>query len=121
MARQLVVYTRTTPCADVDRTRRDLARWRLPYREIDIEADLAAAQRVATWTGCLAVPTIVVTDGEAVEPHQPPAGLTPGMTPRNVDRGSLITEPSTQNLEVFLEHTGFIKVDLFRVGSFLNG
>lgn len=120
MARELVVYTRASACSDVDTVRSKLAEWNIPFREIDIEADPAAAARVEAWTGFPSAPTLVVTEG-GDQPHQSPAGLTPGMNPRNVDRGSLITEPNVQNLAVFLEHNGFLKVDLFRMGSFLRG
>lgn len=121
MAKELVVYTRTTPCRDVTRTRQDLTLKGLAFREIDIEADAAAAKRLEEWTGYQSVPTVIVAEAGSDEPVHPPAALTPNQSPRNADRGSMISEPNTQNLMVFLEHNGFVKVDLFRMGSFLRG
>ena len=121
MAKELVVYTRTTPCRDVTRTRLDLTSQGLDFREIDIEAEPAAAQRLEAWTGYQSVPTVIVAEVGSDEPIHPPAALTPNQSPRNADRGSMISEPDTENLMVFLEHNGFVKVDLFRMGSFLRG
>lgn len=121
MARDIILYSRATSCSDIDHVRARLQEWNLPFREIDIEADARAAARLEAWTGFLSVPTVVIADAGSDEPYQEPAGLTPNMNPRNVDRGSIITEPSTANLRVFLEHNGFVKVDLYRLGSFLRG
>lgn len=121
MSREIVLYTRSTPCGDVARTRQDLASRGLSCREIDIEKDTAAAKRLEEWTGFLAVPTVIVAESGSDLPIHAPAGLTPGMSPRNVDRGSMISEPNTQNLDVFLEHHGLLKPDLLRLGSFLRG
>lgn len=120
MAREIVVYTRASGCPDIDRVRGDLQQWNIPFREIDIEAHPSAAARLEAWTGFQSVPTVVVSEG-GDEPYQEPAGLTPNQNPRNVDRGALISEPSSANLRVFLEHNGFVKVDLYRLGSFLRG
>lgn len=121
MAREIVLYSRATRCSDVDHVRARLQEWNLPFREIDIEADAQAALRLEGWTGFLSVPTVVIAEDGSDEPYQEPAGLTPNQNPRNVDRGAIITEPSTANLRVFLEHNGFVKVDLYRLGSFLRG
>ncbi len=121
MARQIVLYVRSEGCGHVRRTRRDLTEWNIPFREVNIDDNEAVAHRLEEWTGFRPVPTVVVANEGSDLPHEEPAGLTPGQSPRNVDRGSIISEPNTANLAVFLEHNGFIPVDLYRMGSFLRG
>jgi glutaredoxin len=121
MDKELVVYTRATACSDVDVTRRALRRLHIPYREIDIEADTAAALRLREWTGFLSVPTIILTEPGADEPYQTPAGIVPGQTPRNLDRGCLISEPDAENLHAFLEHNGLLRPVIDRQSGGLQG
>jgi glutaredoxin len=106
--KQLVVYIRRDACPDVQRTRDFLARYAVPHRLIEAEDDPAAKQRVVTWTGYLSFPTLVIADGDSVEPMESPLPLPPGQSPRDVDRGSMLTEASTPVLESFLRRHGFL-------------
>ncbi len=105
--KEIVMYTRGGFCPDISRARRALQRWRLPYREINIRQDPQAHERCLEWNGCLATPVIVVVrPGEDV-PGEPPAPLAPDQSPRDVDRGSIISEASEKGLRVFLARHGF--------------
>lgn len=48
---ELVMYARTNPCPYVRTAKRVLEREAIPYREILIDQDPAAEQRVIAWTG----------------------------------------------------------------------
>ncbi len=106
--KQLVVYIRGNYCPDVRRTRDFLAQHQVPHRLVDAAQDTAAQQRVVAWTGYLSFPTLVVTNGDGVEPIEPPLPLRPGQSPRDVDRGTMLTEASTPMLEKFLKRHGFL-------------
>ena len=105
---RLVVYVRRAFCPDVKRTREYLARHAIPHTEVDADADPAARQRVLRWTGFLSFPTLVIVDGDSLDPAVPPSPLRPGQSPRAVDRGSMLTEPSLTALEAFLRRHGLI-------------
>lgn len=108
MKYELVMYSRTTPCPFVQAAKRVLERENIPYREILIDQDPVAEQRVIAWTGFKSVPTIIVArPGEDV-PYEDPAPLTTD-SPRNVDRGSMITEPGEITFENWLRKHGFIE------------
>lgn len=106
--KQLVVYLRRDACPDVQRTRDFLASHSVPHRVIETDDDPAAKQRVLSWTGYLSFPTMVITDDNSVEPMEPPHPLRPGQSPRDVDRGTMLTEASTPVLESFLKRHGFL-------------
>jgi glutaredoxin len=106
--KQLVVYVRKDTCPDVQRTRDFLARHAVPHRLIEVEDDPAAKQRVVAWTGYLSFPTLVIAEDHSVEPMGPPLPLRPGQSPRDVDRGTMLTEASTPVLESFLRRHGFL-------------
>jgi len=92
----------------VERARRVLRELRVSYREIDIEADEEAAAKVKRWTGFYSVPTIVVAEGESLDPALPISPLPEGASPRGVDRGGMITEPRADQLVSFLQRHGFV-------------
>lgn len=92
----------------MERARRVLRTHKVPYREIDIEADEGAAARVKKWTGFYSVPTIVVAEGEGLDPALPVSPLPEGASPRGVDRGGMITEPGADQLVSFLQRHGFL-------------
>jgi hypothetical protein len=92
----------------VERARRVFRELRIPYREIDIEADEEAAAKVKGWTGFYSVPTIVIAEGEGLDPALPILPLPEGASPRGVDRGGMITEPRADQLVSFLRHHGFL-------------
>lgn len=106
---ELVMYSRTRSCPYVQTAKRVLERERVPYREIYIDQDEEAAQRVEQWTGFRSVPTLIVArPGEDV-PYEPPTPLEPGASPKGVDRGTMITEPGEIKFEGWLKKHGFIR------------
>ncbi len=106
--KQLVVYIRGNYCPDVRRAREFLDKHAVPHRIIDAAVDPVAQQRVVGWTGYLSFPTLVVTNGDGIEPFEPPLALRPGQSPRDVDRGTMLTEASIPVLEKFLKRHGFL-------------
>lgn len=106
--RELVVYTRTTGCPYWTTARRVLQEHGLTYREIMIDLDAEALQRVLDWTGFKSVPTIIVANPGESLPYEEPSYLERGLSPRGVDRGSMITEATEPELEKWLRKHGFI-------------
>lgn len=111
MNKDLILYSRTLGCPYVTLAKRVLDDYAIPYREIMIDRDEAARQRVLDWTGFLAVPTLVVAESGSLMPHVPPAHLERGLSPRGVNRGSIITEPSADQLKNWLAEQGFLQPD----------
>lgn len=109
MEYELVMYSRTTPCPYVRTAKRVLERENIAYREIFIDEDSAAKQRVIAWTGFQSVPTIIVARPGEDLPYEEPAPLAGGASPKNIDRGSMITEPGELQLEGWLQKHGFMK------------
>jgi glutaredoxin len=105
--KEIVIYTRGGFCPDTSRARRAFQRWRLPYREVNIREDPEAHKRCLEWNGCLATPVIVVARPGEDLPVNPPAPLEPDQSPRDVDRGYVITEASKRGLRTFLTRHGF--------------
>lgn len=108
MPNELVMYTRTTGCPFVSVARRVLAEYAVPYREIYIDKDPDARQRVLDWTGFLSVPTLVIAASGEVLPIEDPAPLPAGTSPRGVDRGVMLTEPAQHELTAWLHRHGLI-------------
>ena len=104
MAR-LVVYVRSSFCPDVWRWRRWVGRRELEYVEIDIDSDDEAYAKVRAWTGHESVPTLVIAPDDGLDPIEDPAQL-PGGSARGVDRGSMLTEPKSGQVEAFLDRWG---------------
>ena len=109
MGYELVMYSRTRACPYVRAAKRVLERENITYREIYIDEDPAAKQRVRDWTGFESVPTIIVAQPGEDLPFEAPAALEPGTSPKAVDRGSMITEPGEMVFEDWLRKHGFIK------------
>jgi glutaredoxin len=95
-------------CGTSTNTRRALTEWSVPAEYINIKEDRAAAARVRNWVGFESVPTVVIAEGESVEPFEPPAPLPAGTSPRGVDRGSMLTEASTDKLREWLVKHGLL-------------
>jgi glutaredoxin len=109
MDKELIMYSRTSPCPFVTLARRILADYEIAYREILIDQDLQARQRVLDWTGFLAVPTLVAArPGESL-PYEEPAPLPAGDSPRGINRGSMITEPNSGQLTGWLRQHAFLQ------------
>lgn len=110
MAKELVMYTRTFGCPYVSIARRVLEEHHIPYREVFIDQDNAARERVLTWTGFLSVPTLVVVESGADVPDVEPTPLPTGSSPRGINRGVMITEPNADELLAWLGQHHFVKV-----------
>jgi glutaredoxin len=106
---ELVMYSRTRSCPYVRAAKRVLDREHIPYREIFIDEDPAAEQRVVAWTGYKSVPTIIVARLGEDLPYQAPVPLEPGASPKGIDRGSMITEPGEAKLEDWLKKHEFMR------------
>ncbi len=98
---QLIMYTRERTCGDQQLARLSLQEFGVPFTEVNISHEADAAQELEDLIGCLAVPTIVVADDEH-HPLTPTAPLAPYQSVRNIDRGSVISEPSREGLRQFL-------------------
>jgi glutaredoxin len=107
--KELVVYTRTTYCPYQARASRVFERFHLTPREILIDQDNTAMERVINWTGFKSVPTILVARRGEDLPIEEPSPLARGASPRGIDRGSMITEASEDELIAWLRKHGFIK------------
>jgi glutaredoxin len=101
MAKQVVVYM-SPWCYTSQDTQRALSEWEVPANFINIKEDRSAAGRVKGWVGFESVPTVVIAEGNSVEPFEPPTPLPAGSSPRGIDRGSLITEATRDQLRAWL-------------------
>ena len=108
MSKEIVMYSRKLGCPYVRTAKRVLKRHQLGWREIHINKAPAAKRRVVTWTGFESVPTIVIADSGKDLPFEPPAPLAKGSSPRGINRGSMITEPSEEQLTDWLRQHAFI-------------
>jgi len=109
MEKEIVMYSRTYGCPYVRTAKRVLDRHQLAYREIFINKIPVAKKRVIEWTGFESVPTIIVADRGHDLPYAPPARLPARSSPRWVNRGSMIPEPSEQQLTDWLRQHTFIQ------------
>jgi glutaredoxin len=107
MSKRVVVYM-SPWCYTSKDTQSALNEWGVPAMFINIKEDPAAAARVRGWVGFESVPTIVIAEGENVEPFETPAPLTPGSSPRGVDRGSMMTEATRNQLRAWLVKHEFL-------------
>lgn len=106
--KELLMYSRTTPCPFVSLARRVLDREGIPYRELHIDADKVYEHRVVEWTGFMSVPTLVIVNPGEDLPFQEPSSLEKGASPRGIDRGSMLTEPSEDQLLTWLRQHGLV-------------
>jgi len=107
MSKNLVVYMSPWCGSSMD-TQRALTEWGVTCRYVNVKEDRAAATRVRGWTGFESVPTLVIVADGGEEPYEPPAALSAGTGPRGVDRGSMLTEPTRQQLRAWLEKNQLI-------------
>jgi len=61
-------------CPDCRTAKRFLSRHNIPFQEVDIESDRAAADEVVRRTGKRAIPQFVI-NGEWVQPYRPGEGF----------------------------------------------
>jgi glutaredoxin len=108
---QLVIYVRSRSCPFVSTALTVLRRYEVPYREVNIDDDPVAKDRLLSWVGFLSVPTLVVTMPGQEEPIHEPEALAKGQSPRGIDRGPMISEPGSQQLVEWLQKHGLLTVD----------
>ncbi len=106
--KELVMYSRSTGCPYVSIARRVLDEYSVPYREIFIDQNPQAKQRVLDWTGFLSVPTLIIAQPGQDLPYTAVTPLPEGQSPRGVDRGPLLTEANSSELERWLQKHGLI-------------
>jgi glutaredoxin len=111
MTKELVMYSRTSGCPYVTISKKVLSDYQIPYREVFIDVDAAAKERLLDWVGFLSVPTLVVANAGEVLPYEAPEPLERGLSPRGIDRGSMLTEPNASQLKQWLSHHAFIAVE----------
>lgn len=99
------MYTRNMACPDQALARQCLKEWGIAPIEINVSHDPDAAQILLELVGSLSVPTIVIAD-EHDEPIEPPRPIGPDRMIRNIDRGSVISEPNRNGLRTFLVKHG---------------
>ena len=104
---QLLMFTRTGGCPDQAAARRYLDEFKLKPIELNISREAEAAEMLMELAGCLAIPTFVAADGNN-QPIEPPRPMEPYRSVRNVDRGSIISEPTRDGLRTFLIRHGFL-------------
>ncbi len=109
MTKELVMYSRSYSCPFVTLAKRVLTDYHVVYREVYIDQDTEARERVVQWTGFLSVPTLIVAEAGEVLPYEAPEALEKGYSPRGIDRGSMITEPNAEELATWLHRHGFIE------------
>ncbi len=108
MEKEIVVYVRDSYCPSVALARDLLDRYKVPYREISIDADPALAARVKEWTWHYSVPTLIIA---GIGQEIPYTDFLPRPTHRTIkgyDRGPMITEPNNRDLENWLHKHGFL-------------
>lgn len=109
MPTELVMYSRTYGCPYITTAKRILQQEDVAYREIFIDKDAQARARVLEWTGFLSVPTLIVAHEGDNLPLDEPAPLPQGASPRGIDRGAMITEPSAEELRAWLQKHELIR------------
>jgi glutaredoxin len=109
MSKRLVMYCREAFCPDQARARQLLSMWGVAYEEVNITHDRQAAERVQAWNGHLGMPTLVIAEEGSLEPITPPTPLAAGQQTRNLNRGTLISEPSERGLREFLHQHSLLQ------------
>ncbi len=107
--KDLVMYTRTLGCPFVTIAKRVLREHNVHYREVFIDKDPPARDRVRTWTGFLSVPTLIIAAPGDILPLTVPEPLPEGTSPQGIDRGDMITEPRETQLENWLRKHDLIE------------
>jgi glutaredoxin len=102
------MYTRVAGCPFVTLAKRVLDDYGLDYREVFIDRSEVDRQRLLDWVGFLSVPTLIAAEPGQIVPYDDPEPLARGLSPRGIDRGSMITEPNIDQLTNWLTQHGFI-------------
>lgn len=106
--KELVMYSRTYGCPYISTAKRVLKEYDVPYREIMIDKDPIAKQRVLDWTGFLSVPTMIIANQGEDLPYTDVIPLAAGTSPRGVDRGVMLTEATAEQVKTWLCKQGLI-------------
>lgn len=109
MKKDLVMYTRTSGCPSVNLAKRVLNEHKIDYREVFIDEDDTALERLESWTGFRSIPTLLVANAGEVIPYKEPAYLETGASPRGVNRGVMISEPNIDQFKQWLEEHNFLE------------
>ncbi len=107
MSKRLVMYM-SPWCSTSADTQRALNEWQVTATMVNMKEDRAAAARVKGWVGFESSPTLLVAEGDSLEPYEAPAPLATGKSPRGIDRGSMLTEPTRPQLRAWLIKHGFL-------------
>jgi glutaredoxin len=107
---RLLMYVRQTTCPDQALARRCLQELNITPIEVNISREADAAQTLLELVGSMSVPTLVVADDDA-QPVTPPDPIERGRSVRNLDRGSIISEPTRDGLRAFLIKHGLLPHD----------
>lgn len=107
----LVFINRTIGCPLATLAHRVLEDYGVPFTEQYYDTDLAVKNRLIEWTGFLSVPTLYVADTDLSRPITPPAALERGESPRGIDRGSMLTEPSADQLLAWLQKHALLPME----------
>ena len=110
MPKCLVVYV-SPWCYNCSDVREALKSWGVTATFVDIKKDPVAAKRVRFWTGYESVPTLLLAEEGSVEPSTEPEVLGLGVSPRGVDRGSMLTEPTRGELKAWLIKNGLLQAE----------
>lgn len=107
----LVMINRTSGCPLSTLVRRVLDDLGMDYLEQHYDLDPRVRERLLRWTGFLSIPTLYVADDDLAQPIAPPTPLAPGTSPRGIDRGSMLTEPNTEQLLAWLRKHGLTRAN----------
>jgi glutaredoxin len=108
MTQTLVFVNRSIGCPLSTLARRILEDHAVDYLERWYDTEPDVKSRLLQWTGFLSVPTLYVAGDNTNEPVEPPEPLDRGASPRGIDRGSMLTEPSADQLLAWLVRHGFV-------------
>ena len=111
MDKELVMYSRSMGCPFITIAKRVLKEYNVEYRELFIDKDEDARRRVLAWTGFLSVPTLIVARPGELDPITLPEPLPPKASPRGINRGDMLTEPSADELIAWLRQHALIAED----------
>jgi glutaredoxin len=108
MDKEIVMYIRTAYCPGVALARDLLTRYKVAFREVNIDDDSDLAAQLKAWAHHYSVPTLIIANlGEDV----PYTDYLPRPTERSIkgyDRGPMISEPNNRDLENWLYKHGFL-------------
>jgi hypothetical protein len=103
----LVVYGRSSFCADLVDGKQWLHDWNVPYRQINIDLDEQAGFRLDDWIGNRTIPTYVVAERGSSVPILPPKEVDLSHL-RDANRGTMLHEADRSTLRAWLIQNGLL-------------